>query len=400
MASSVYHVGRNLELNLTEPDLGHPELPGLWEELLGERNLPVPERQLQCMECRDQRPACPEWMFLTERRGVRFATHHNPAVRDHPSNESDQHKAIKERIAKAAILGGFRVDVESRAKDGRRRTDVLVKGVGDLLVGHEVQLAYAGLSSVRKRTRRARADGITPSWTTVDPQRDFINHVPWAQTDDFPWKYIAEGGDLQIRGGVRSLHMIRCNVLSPEPCPTRGQGRCGQRHGTWIPHFPYLLDDLVRDTAAGEFVPVIVTGKRLNRRWWVRPADRDRYADCGGGIVTEDDLLRGREGKIAATVIPRPLDGECRFGQDSGIRSAPRPAHDGDDTDLSVITETTPWPSPPPRAPIRRGVCGSGSGPCGHSPARLYACGWRCEQHRPGLPAARLIDGPARDLMA
>ncbi|WP_459804802.1 competence protein CoiA family protein [Herbidospora sp. RD11066] len=321
-------------------------------------------------------------MFLTERRGVRFATHHNPSIRDHPSRESDQHKAFKERIAKAAILGGFTAEIEDRARNGRRRTDVLVRGAGGLLVGHEVQLADVGLPSVRRRTRRARAEGITPSWTTVDPQRDFINHVPWAQTDDFPWKYIAEGGDLQIRGGVRALRMTRCNVRNPDPCPTRGHGRCLQLHGTWIPHFPYLLDDLVRDTAAGAFVPVIVAGRRRNRRWWVRPQDRDRYAECGGGIVTEDDLLRAREPKIVA---PRPLDDDCRFGQDGGVRTAPRPGHDDDDTDLAVITETTPWPSPPPRPVIRRGVCGSGSGPCGHSPARLYACGWRCEEHRPGL---------------
>ncbi|GAA0393827.1 hypothetical protein Acor_81910 [Acrocarpospora corrugata] len=383
MASSVYHVGRDLELNLTEPDLGHPELPGLWEELRADSNLPVPERLLQCMQCRDKRPDCPEWMFLTERYGVRFATHHNSAVRDHPSNESDQHKAIKERIAKAAILGGFTVEVENRAKDGRRRTDVLVKGAADLLVGHEVQLAYASLASVKKRTRRARADGITPLWTTVDPQRDFINHVPWAQTDNFPWKYIAEGGALQIRGGVRSLHMERCNINNPEPCPVRSPGRCGQLHGTWAPTFPYQLDDLVRDTAAGEYVPVIIAGKRLNRRWWVRTEDRDRYADSSGGLVTEDDLLRGQAPKTTDTMIPRPLDGECRFGQDSGVRAAPRPAHDSDDTDVPVITEAAQWPSPPVLTPLRPGMCRSGLGPC-NQPARPYPSGWRCEEHRPG----------------
>jgi hypothetical protein len=73
MASSVYHVGLDLELNLTEPDLGYPQLPGLWERLRAEKR-PVPQRQLQCMQCRETRPECPEWMFLTERDGVRFAS--------------------------------------------------------------------------------------------------------------------------------------------------------------------------------------------------------------------------------------------------------------------------------------------------------------------------------------
>jgi hypothetical protein len=177
-------------------------------------------------------------MFLTERDGVRFATHHNPSIADHPSQESDQHKALKERIARAAELGGFTVEIEDRATHGRRRTDVLVRGASGLLVGHEVQLAYASLASVKKRAKLAREDGITPLWATVDPKRDFINHVPWAQTDNFPWKYISEGGNLQIRGGVRSLEMERCNIRNPEPCPVRVRGKCGQLHGKWVPTFP------------------------------------------------------------------------------------------------------------------------------------------------------------------
>lgn len=383
MASSVYHVGLDLELNLTEPDLGYPEIPGLWERLRADRR-PVMERQLQCMQCREARPDCPEWMFLTERDGIRFASHHNDAIGDHPSNESDQHKAFKERIARAAELGGFNVEVEDRAAHGRRRTDVLVKGAGDLLVGHEVQLAYASLTSVKKRTKVARNDGITSLWTTVDSKRDFINHVPWAQTDNFPWKYISEGRNLQIRGGVRSLEMERCDLRNPNPCPVRVRGKCGQLHGKWVPTFPYQLDDLVRDTAAGEYVPVIVVGKKLNRRWWVRAQDRDRYTDSAGELLSEDDLQRRRQPKVVEPATPRPLDDECRYGQDSGIRSAPRPARDSDDSDVPVMTEAARWPTPPPvRAPIQRDVCGVGPGPCGNSPARLYASGWRCEDHKP-----------------
>lgn len=381
MASSVFHVGLGLELNLTESDLGYPGMPGLWAMLRADRR-PVPERQLQCMQCRQARPECPEWMFLSERDGVRFATHHNDAIGDHPSNESDQHKAFKERIARAAELGGFTVEVEDRARHGRRRTDVLVKGAGDLLVGHEVQLAYASLASVKKRTKVARDDGITPLWTTVDPKRDFINHVPWAQTDNFPWKLIAEGQSLQIRGGVRSLEMERCDASNPMPCPVRGYGRCGQLHGKWVPTFPYQLDDLVRDTAAGEFVPVIVAGKRLNRRWWVRAADRDRYADSAGGLLTEDEAHRRRAPKILDTAPPRPLDGECRYGQDTGFRSAPAPERDPDG-DLPVMTEAARWPAPSAKTQVRSCVYGVHSGLCGKTPARPYPCGWRCEEHRP-----------------
>lgn len=97
------------------------------------------------------RPNCPEWMFLTERDGVHFASHYNRNIKDHSSQgESDRHKAFKERIAAAAELGGHVVETEDRAVHGKRRTDVLVKGA-DLTIGWEIQLSYATLASVRKR---------------------------------------------------------------------------------------------------------------------------------------------------------------------------------------------------------------------------------------------------------
>ncbi|MFI6296791.1 hypothetical protein ACIBEJ_34740 [Nonomuraea sp. NPDC050790] len=386
MASSVYHVALGIILNLTEPDLGCPEIPNLWEKLRADHR-PVPERQLQCPECMASQPDCPEWMFLTERDGIRFASHFSGRD-DHPSssNESDKHKAFKARIARAAEQGGFSVVVEDRAADGRRRTDVLVKGAGDLLVGHEVQLSYAALPTVRKRTRLARADGISPLWTTTDRTRDFINQVPWALTDDAPWRHIYEGRELQVRGGVRALEMERCDIRNPRPCPIRQPGKCGGLHGKWVPKRAYLLDDLVRDTAAGEYVPVIIPGKRVHFRWWVRAVDRDRYADSAGGLLTEDLVRRRSSGaELTQTQAPRPVDLECRYGQDSGFRSPPAvDQEDGSEVDASVVTVPAEWESRP-LPPIRRGVCGHGTGPCGAMPARLYPCGWRCDAHSPGV---------------
>ncbi|GLX92953.1 hypothetical protein Hesp01_09030 [Herbidospora sp. NBRC 101105] len=55
MASSVFHVGRALDINLAEADLGHPEIPGLWDELLTERNRPVPDRAFKVTEVHPSR---------------------------------------------------------------------------------------------------------------------------------------------------------------------------------------------------------------------------------------------------------------------------------------------------------------------------------------------------------
>lgn len=110
MAYTVFHVDLGIELNLTLPDLGHPHLPGLWQQLRATKWRPG---ILQCPQCRDNDPDCPEWMYLQERPGGRrVAAHYNRNVRTHDAVESDTHKALKERIASAAQRGGFDADLD------------------------------------------------------------------------------------------------------------------------------------------------------------------------------------------------------------------------------------------------------------------------------------------------
>lgn len=385
MAHSVYHAGLGIYLNLTNPDLGHPEMPGLWELLRADKR-DVRVRQLQCPECKESRPDCPEWMFLTERDGIRFASHHNPNIADHAaSNESDQHKALKERIAQAAERDGFAVELEDRAEHGKRRTDVLVAGADGLLIGHEVQLSYATADSVRKRGRIARDDGITPLWSTTDRAAQWIDRVPWARTDDMPWRLISTGRELLVRGGVRDLAWAPCDWNNPLPCPVLKRGRCGKRHGAWELAHPDL-DDLVRDTASGAYVPIIVQQGNRENRMWVRPADRDAYAESAGGLLAESDPQSRKSKRPAVEQASRPLDTECRYGQDSGYRAAPAEIRD---TGNAIVTPSTISPAPMPGLappPRRPGHCNAMAdrdtqARC-DAPARFYPYGWRCDEHR------------------
>jgi hypothetical protein len=60
-------------------------------------------------------------MFIRRsEKGLLHAVHHNPAIRDHAEGESDAHKALKQRIATAAIAGGLEAVVEDRAAHGLR----------------------------------------------------------------------------------------------------------------------------------------------------------------------------------------------------------------------------------------------------------------------------------------
>lgn len=388
MAFSVYHVGLGIDLNLTLPDLGHPDLPGLWEMLRAD-DRPVPERQLQCIQCRKLRPQCPEWMFLTERDGKRFASHFTRGIADHDTvNESDEHKAYKERIVRAAEQGGLACVVEDRSVDGKRRTDVVVNGAEGVSIGWEVQLSYATLDSVRKRSALARQAGITPLWASVDSTRDFIDRVPWALLPDVPSYVIQKAQGLQVRGGVRNLEFFRCargHTVGSAFCPVKGSGYCGKLHGTWQSAHGVTLDDLVQASALGEYVPIIIPGKRV-RRWWVRPDDRDRYIDSVGALPTEVDLLAGRR-KTDLDLQPTPLEITCRYGEDTGFRSAPSPIRDDGSPVVAPATFNDLPPAPTIHQP-RPHVCGAladrtdRTKHCG-KPARLYACGWRCDAHKP-----------------
>lgn len=390
MTQSIYHTQFGIEVNLSEPDLGHPELPDLWDLMRSDRR-PVPERGLQCMECRAARPHCPEWMYLVERDGTRFASHFNPEIADHPtSNESDEHKAYKERVATTAERAGFNAELEDRAADGKRRTDVLVRGADGRSIGWEIQLSYATLASVRKRSRIARQDGITPLWASPDDTREFINRVPWALLPDATFREIKNGKGLLIRGGIRALEFYRCSFQDPigaqYDCPVKGHSRCGQLHGMWKPAQRMELDDLVRATGAGEYVPIIVPGRRITNRWWVPAEDYRRYADSVGGVPTEDDVARAKPQAVEQR--PRPFDPTCHYGEDSGIRS---PRAVGQDSPDAVITSATIRPKVPTAPAISRptpGSCGALANRgdptvlCGE-PAHLYPGGWRCDRHRP-----------------
>lgn len=64
------------------------------------------------------------------------------------------------------------------------------------------------------------------------------------------------------------------------------------------------------------------------------------------------------------------------------------PRHEGDLATqlLARKTELKTLLAAPARPPVHRShECGAGGSPCGQ-PARLYPCGWRCEDH---APAAR-----------
>ena len=401
MATGVFHTGLRIVIDLTAPDLGHPDIPDLWEVLRSDTR-PVAQRQLRCLQCMSDRPDCPEWMHLRELAdGRRVAVHNNPSIGAHRSMpESPTHKALKERIATAAERAGFAADVEDVASHGRRRTDVLVHGENGLLLGCEAQIAYATAEAVRKRSKIAREDGITPLWTTNDNNAPLIDQAPWTRIDNLPRELIQTGGALLVRGGVKTLEMLRCDQRGT-PCPDRRKG-CTAWHGHWAPARGLQLDDAIVKAAGQELVPLEISRGRRGSFWmWVTPDDRDTYLDS-----IDTAPMAGRNPTRAASAdVPdnRELDFECRYGQETEYRPARTvPRDSGALIDVPTLTQPVPeksanatprMPDPPPRVPVETDVCGALKTPddptvrC-QEQALLYACGWRCDTHRPRTAAA------------
>jgi hypothetical protein len=390
MAHSVYYVGRDLELNLSLDDLGHPNLPDLWDEIYPSKKLPP--NQLQCLQCLSERgPDCPEFMYLRVREGRRQAVHHNTNIKDHATApESATHKALKERIAGVAERAGFKVQVEDLAFHRKRRTDVLIHGADGFRLGCEAQISRITAATVLKRTRIAEQDNITPMWTTNDPYASLIDRAPWARIDKKPWQDISNGAELPVRGGVRTLVMVRCDRLREVYPDKKLRRSCRGWHPRWNARWT-SLDKLIVGAAAQQDVPLQYLPAPNARKaywYWVSAEDREQYLNHIGGpapVGAQTPATVGDE-EGAVEVDPKEVSRVCTYGQNSFVPTSKGPRDSG-----AVITGVSvdlghaarrPTLTAPLHSPIRRGYCNAGVTPCG-APARLYACGWRCEQHKP-----------------
>ncbi|MGW7603207.1 competence protein CoiA family protein [Streptomyces antimycoticus] len=352
MAHGVFHKELGA-INLSELDLNVREDRLLWESLYGK----TVKGDLECLECRENDPGCPRWMFLRLWKGRPVAVHYSTGIRHASQPESPRHRALKERIARAAETAGFSADLEACGPDGRRRTDVLVHGENGLQLGCEVQLSYETAPAVVKRTDIARADGLSPLWTTDDRSAPLIERAPWARIDRLPLEAFSAGNALLVRGGVKDLKLKKCDSHNPLPCPDRGYGRCNQWHGTWAPTLGMHLDRLIAATAAQEYVPLYVPAQpgRRNRasHLWVTAQDHERYLDA-----TSDTLAEPEPGNVddhdPADPTRIPLSRACSYQQrQEDVERRGRTPRDT--TALLPAGITLPHPSepvPPPAQPV------------------------------------------------
>ncbi|GIM91314.1 competence protein CoiA family protein [Paractinoplanes toevensis] len=317
MASKVFHVPSGTELDLRRPDLGHPSAQELWDQLYGK----VSQGVLECIgfhrgNCQD---GCTRWMYLKQHpvTGRWYAVHLNPGDSQW-APESNEHKALKERIARAAAAGGFEATIEDRSPDGRRRTDVLVHG-DDVLLGCEPQLSPISVSTVRRRSGIAETDGITPLWTTTSRTASVIDQAPWARIDRMEWRqYLEPGYELPVRGGIRALTTVRCTPGTS--CNDRKLGRpCSGWNHQFEPRELPRFDDLIVRAASTDLRPVKQQISRGRAYWFWAPSADITQVETKPGQARTVTL-----GPIATPVdhpLPAPEDRDddeaCRYGEDT-----------------------------------------------------------------------------------
>lgn len=180
MTHSVIHRGYGIEINLSEPYLGHPDRPGLLAEIYGNYR---PDR-LYCLEAHEYGTTCPGFMTLVKRHGRYHAKHVPDGERAETKDESDLREALRDHTAETAGREGFDVTVNSGSTRGKPGADVTFGGHDGRKLGYEVQLsAITGRSVDRRReSRRGRSDSLV-----AGQRREFDRHRPGALgTAEYP----------------------------------------------------------------------------------------------------------------------------------------------------------------------------------------------------------------------
>lgn len=271
----VWHLKLDISLDLTRPDLGHPDQPILWEQL---RERAISRGEIRCMgRCYERDPNNPQWVYLREQNGRRQAVHLNPGARSNHAGEgeSDEHKALKERGYNTAVSAGLEATVEDRAEHGKRVTDLVITA-GSHRLGVEYQRSLEGPSRIKSRVALARADGLTPFWATDNPNLKIDYRAPFARFNGAQPYEIRAGASLRVVSGYDKVAYERCGWKGPK-CPVSGGRVCGRIHAYRMAA-SIELDDLQIGAATRVYLPLEEpkSGGGFNYRWLLA-ADLERY---------------------------------------------------------------------------------------------------------------------------
>lgn len=293
-------------LDLSEPDLGHPDGLDILQRHYRQSDRPSMgfSKVRPAFVCLTHEGGTNPGLFLKKVDGEWWAVHYEVGnCRSHllPAPMSDEHKRQTEYWARAAQDVGWRVELEHSLATGPR-PDALIHGT--VMVGVEVQRSSMTASHAAARTRKAAAADVTdvwysgqagsPRWTwrvpTVLPRELGID----AGKEDFAWNRLPPRRAVTA-AGLRTLSVVKCAVGNIDRCPY-GRNWCGKYHPRPVPWAGLTVDDIAGRLPAKEIVPLRFWGvtmpgsRRRDAVFLVPPADFDRYEETTGwsGSVSFD----------------------------------------------------------------------------------------------------------------
>jgi hypothetical protein len=202
--------------------------------------------------------------------------------------------------------------------------------------------------------------------------------VPILRTDGgLPLKVITNPNYRhEFRGGIYRIEIYTCTVRNGYECPNGKFSGCGKPHARGQVTAAQL-DDVLRGAPIGAYMPVVdAKVLRAPRFFWTDMASYGQYLayiaspavpPTGGSPAESTPARKGRRGGHSRTKEAE-LEAMRRQAVDLSAPPANRTAAS------QLVAPAIPRPVP--------GICDTGRPKCGQ-PARLYAAGWRCDEHRP-----------------
>jgi hypothetical protein len=341
---------------------------GEWEELRGRNTNSTKTQLVQCAKCWELYREVQWLRTYNTPRGTRVISHQPGESRpdhDYEPVETAEHRAYNNRAFAIGDAEGFKPRREAWAPNRKTRADVLLTGTVTIAYEHQHSpFSSTGRYSAPERTRLAVAVGRTPMWhATHDKVR---GHVPILRTDGgLPLRVIENRNYRhEFRGGIYRVDIYTCTVREGHECPNGKFSGCGKPHarGTVTAG---QLDDVLRGAPVGAYMPVMDARViRAPRFFWTDRASYDQYVAY-----------------IAGTDVP-PRAGDTSAGS-LLTRSGTASGHSrAKEAELKAMRARATDLAAPAITPPVAGECDAGSAKCGR-PARLYAAGWRCDDHKP-----------------